>query len=146
MFVGLLLSLLLTVKRTTDNESTTPKVVSKGYSLVVKHKIAGKHGAYFIRSKYPHGTVNWATTVYTMRQAKEWLECIEKGIDYEDMLAERKRAQQRRYRRNRREQAKRDCDAESLRVQAAEMGFHDFATDSNGNRTYFPSEYYPSYY
>lgn len=116
------------------------------------YSIQGKHGKWSIRHKSRLGAANF-TPVYTIRQAKEWLKCIDEGIDYHTMLLERKREQQRMYReraRRKKWEASEEYDRQErlrdLKTQAMEMGFHDMWTDSEGHVCYGPSESFPNYY
>lgn len=116
------------------------------------YSIEGRHGNWFIRHKSRLGTANYMP-VHTIRQAKEWLKCIDEGIDYQEMLLEKKREQQKMYReraKRRRWEASEEYDRQErlrdLKTQAMEMGFHDMWTDSEGHVCYGPSEYFPNYY
>ena len=152
LLVGVLLPLLLT--RPAEVESEEKMSLAAAYArakeagksdITVRGyaKIAGKHGGYYIRINGGvdglRGSVR-TSTVYTLRQAKEWLWCIHNGFSYDEVLREHRNRKQREYARNYRENRERDERNADIALMAAECGFHDFSTDANGYRTYYPSE------
>tara|TARA_R100001082_G_scaffold96636_1_gene64245 strand:- start:3687 stop:4187 length:501 start_codon:yes stop_codon:yes gene_type:complete len=153
LLVGVLLPLLLTGPAEVESEEkmslaaayARAKVAGKsdttkrGYA-----KIAGKHGGYYLRIKGPQkggytGSIK-TSEVYTLRQAKEWLWCYANGFSYDEVLREHRNRKQREYARNYRVNREREERNADIALMAAECGFHDFSTDADGYRTYYPSE------
>ena len=102
--------------------------------------IFGKHGDYKIREKTPKGNATYGS-VYNIRQAKEWLWCLDQGYDYDTVKRAYRNMKGRASREARLERQRRAQRRRDVALQAAEMGLHNFSTDSEGNRTYYASEW-----
>tara|TARA_R100000353_G_scaffold13986_1_gene13929 strand:- start:70 stop:567 length:498 start_codon:yes stop_codon:yes gene_type:complete len=115
-----------------------------GRSPVVERgrfKIAGKHGDYIIREKTPVGTATHGS-VYTLRQAKEWMWCLHNNWDYEECRKAHKRKKQREYTRAYRHNRHVDSVNRDLELMSRESGWGagNYSTDEQGYRTYYPPE------
>ena len=169
LLAGVLLPLLLTRPAEVESEDEHPQGAARdsGMCLAAAYarakeagksditvrgyaKIRGKHGGYYVRVKYGATGIGWrkgggngtwrSYKVHTLRQAKEMLLCIHSGFNYEEVKADHRRRQQREYARNYRVNKERNERNADIALMAAECGFHDFSTDADGYRTYYPSE------
>ena len=121
------------------------RAAREGILVRGRFKITGKHGDYRVREKLPTGCATHGS-IYTLRQAKEWLWCLHNDFDYEACKRAYRNGLARRSRRVRQKARDFEERRRDLAVQAAEMGFHDFSEDEQGRRTYYPSETFPRYY
>jgi ABC-type nickel/cobalt efflux system permease component RcnA len=116
------------------------KAAREGILVRGRFKIVGKHGNYKVREKLSGGCATHGT-VHTLRQAKEWLWCLHHDFDYEACKRAHKNRRARQARRDREYVYTKAERRRDVALQAAEVGYHNFSTDSEGNRTYYAGEW-----